>query len=47
MTEHFSYKGGRGWHRRMLIELFKIGLDWAVDKWLWVISIIMLFKKRL
>ena len=43
----FSYKGGCGVRERMHIEAFKTtaGLNnWAIDKWLWVISNTMLFK---
>ena len=42
--EQFSYKGRRGWCRRMCIKLFKEQLAWAVDKRIQVISTIMLFK---
>ena len=44
MMEHFSYEGGRGGHGRTHIEPFKKELSLAADKWLWVISTIMLFK---
>ena len=39
-TEHFSYKGGCGMHGRTCIKASKRR---ATDKWLQVISNIMLF----
>ena len=42
--EHFSYKGGSDVCGRTRIERFKEGLVWVKDKWLRVISSIMLFK---
>ena len=42
--ERFSYKGGSGVRRHIHIKAFKKEEAWAVNKWLWVISNIMLFK---
>ena len=43
-TEHFSYKGGCGICEHMHINALKEELAWAIDKWLQIISYIMLFK---
>ena len=42
--EHFSYQGGCGRHRLCVSSHLKEDLTWAIDKWLQVISTIMLFK---
>ena len=39
-TERFSYKGGCGIYERMRIEIFKRRAEWAIDKRLWLITVI-------
>ena len=45
--ERFSSKGGCGGHERASVEALREELAWAIDKWFWVISNIMLFNKQL
>ena len=42
--ERFSYKGGCGVHGHTISRHLKEELAWATDKWLWIISNIMLFE---
>ena len=42
--EWLHYKGAWMWCSYMGIHILRHLLAWAIDKWLWVISIIMLFK---